>query len=76
MLVRTGCVGGAAVWITGTLAMPSMQGNLVTTSTGDMTLLGIFLTYGISAPVGIKHGDGTATCIAGTLAVPGVQGRW
>ena len=36
----------------------------------------VFLAYGIFAPVGIKHGDGIATWIAGTLAVPGVQGRW
>ena len=36
----------------------------------------VFLAYGIFAPVGIKHGDGTATWIAGTLVVPGVQGKW
>ena len=51
-------------------------GKTAVMGTGDMTLLGFFLTYGISALVGIKHGDGTATWIAGTLAMPGVQGRW
>ena len=52
MLVRTGCVGGAAVWITGTLAMPSMQGNLVTTGTGGMTLLGFFSSLWYLCPSG------------------------
>ena len=50
--VRIECAGGAAVWITGTLAFPSMQGNLVTTGTGGMTLLGFFSSLWYLCPSG------------------------
>ena len=44
--------------------------------TGDMVLLGFFQASGTSASLRIKNGGGAAAWIAGTLAVPSVQGPW
>ena len=42
---------------------------------GDMVLLGLFLTSGSSASVGIEHGGGTAAWIMETLVMSCTQGR-
>ena len=50
---------------------------LVTMGTGDMALLKFFLPSGSSVLVRIKHGGSMAAWMAGTLAVPSVQGcQW
>ena len=48
---------------------------------GDMALIGLFLSSGNSspgnsAPLRTRYGGGSAGCIVGNLAVPGVQGSW
>ena len=42
----------------------------------DTALLGLFLASGNSAPVRTRYGGGSAGCIVGNLAMPGVQGSW
>ena len=43
--------------------------------TGNMVLLGLFLACGRSAPVRIECEGGAAAWVAGTLAMPSLQGH-